>query len=571
MRTTIRLLAPGRWRIAVATLAFAAKDSPVWLLPLLTANIIDVVVGHRPIVQLWLNAAVLVLILVQNAPMHLLWVRQMSLVVRHLGTDLRSALAGRLQQLSISFHTKAGASLLQTKVVRDVENVELMLQQVAQSGTSAVLALVGALSLTAVRVPQFVPLFLLVVPCTAGLVAMVRRRSGVRNEEFRLRMEDLSARVDEMAQLMPITRAHALEQEAVHRLRGIVEEVRSAGMRLDQVNGRFGAASWLTYQLLAAACLVGAGWTAWTGFAPVSAGDVVLLSAYFAVLTGSVIGLLGLAPIVTKGLESIRSIGEVMSAPDLERNEGKQPASRVRGAVTLQNVGYRYPDAARPALANVNLDVRSGETIAFVGPSGSGKSTMLNLLIGFIRPAEGRILLDGTDMDTIDLRTYRQRVSVVPQESVLFDGSIWDNVTYGQRDLTEETVTQALRDANALEFVERLPHSWDTLVGERGALLSGGQRQRLAIARALVRDPKVLLLDEATSALDSESEALVQQALTRLMRGRTTFVVAHRLATVRTADRVAVLAEGRLAELGTYEELVALGGLFARLHSLQRA
>ncbi|WP_432827783.1 ABC transporter ATP-binding protein [Dactylosporangium sp. CA-092794] len=569
VRTTFRLLAPSRWRLVLATLAFAVKDSPIWLLPVITANIIDVVVQHRPITQLWLNAGVLAVIVLQNIPMHLVWVRQMSLIVRHLGMDLRSTLAGRLQQLSIGFHTKAGASLLQTKLVRDVENVEVMLQQVAASGTSAVLTLVGAMVLTAIRVPQFVPLFLLVVPCTAGLVAMVRRRSGARNEEFRRRVEELSARVDEMAHLMPITRAHALEQEAVHRLRGTVEGVRAAGLRLDRVNGRFGAMSWVTYQLLGAACLIGAGWAAWTGFAPVSAGDVVLLSSYFAVLTSSVIGLFGLAPIVTKGLESIRSIGEVLSAPDLELNEGKQRVSAVRGAIELERVGYHYPEAAAPALADISLSVAEGETIAFVGPSGSGKSTMLNLLIGFIRPTEGRVLLDGADMERIDLRSYRKHVSVVPQEPVLFDGTVWDNVTYGLRGMTEERVTRALADANALAFVEDLPHGWDTLVGERGALLSGGQRQRLAIARALVRDPRVLLLDEATSALDSESEALVQQALTRLMRGRTTFVVAHRLATIRNADRIAVLDRGRLAELGTHAELVAAGGLFARLHGLQ--
>ena len=186
--------------------------------------------------------------------------------------------------------------------------------------------------------------------------------------------------------------------------------------------------------------------------------------------------------------------------------------------------------------------VRPGETIAFVGPSGAGKSTMLNLLLGFLRPTDGTILLDGVDAEEIDLRTYRRFLSVVPQESLLFDGTVFENVTYGMNDTPPEIVEAALRDANALDFVQALPYGWDTTVGDRGARLSGGQRQRLAIARALVRNPRVLLLDEATSALDSESEAQIQNALTRLMRGRTTFVVAHRLSTIRDADRVAVLS-----------------------------
>jgi ATP-binding cassette, subfamily B, bacterial len=217
------------------------------------------------------------------------------------------------------------------------------------------------------------------------------------------------------------------------------------------------------------------------------------------------------------------------------------------------------------------LSVTPGETIALVGASGAGKSTVLNLVIGFIRPTAGRLLLDGTDMNTLDLRTYRRFVSVVPQESILFDGTIRENVAYGMDDADEETVRAALRDANALEFVDRLPQGLDTLVGERGARLSGGQRQRLAIARALIRDPRVLVLDEATSALDTRSEALVQQALARLLHGRTTFVVAHRLSTVRGADRIVVLGEGRILETGTHEELLRRGGAYTALHAGQVA
>jgi len=220
VRTLLRLLRPSRGRIALAVLTFVVKDSPVWLLPVLTANIIDTVHTHGPISHLWINAGILALVLLQNIPTHILWVRLSSRIIRSLGTELRSSLTHHLQQLSIGFHTRTGASLLQTKVVRDVENIEQMLQQVAQAGTSAVFVLVGALTLTAIRVPQFVPLFLLVVPATAVLVAFVRKRSTVRNEQFRRRVEQLNMRVGEMAHLMPITRAHGLEQAAMHRVRG---------------------------------------------------------------------------------------------------------------------------------------------------------------------------------------------------------------------------------------------------------------------------------------------------------------------------------------------------------------
>ncbi|MGF0116775.1 ABC transporter ATP-binding protein [Promicromonospora sp. Marseille-Q5078] len=233
---------------------------------------------------------------------------------------------------------------------------------------------------------------------------------------------------------------------------------------------------------------------------------------------------------------------------------------------TLAHLSHRYDDAAEDALHDVDLEVREGETVAFVGPSGSGKSTLLNLVLGFVRPTSGRILLDGADMAGLDLRTVRRSVSVVPQESVLFEGTIRENVAYGLDEdaATDDRVRAALRDANALEFVDAQPDGWDTVVGQRGARLSGGQRQRLAIARALVRDPRILFLDEATSALDPEAEATVRDALDRLMRDRTTLVVAHRLSTVRAADRIVVLERGRVVEVGSHDELMRRGARYPR-------
>jgi len=271
---------------------------------------------------------------------------------------------------------------------------------------------------------------------------------------------------------------------------------------------------------------------------------------------------------VSKGLESVRSMGEVLTEPDIEANAGKRGLADVRGTVEFDHVQFAYDDAPDiPVVQDVTFRVDPGETVALVGPSGSGKSTMLNMVIGFLHPQQGAIRIDGQDLLDLDLRTYRRFLAVVPQESILFEGSVRDNVTYGNPGLDDDAVLAALRDANALEFVAEMG-GLDAVIGERGARLSGGQRQRLAIARALIRDPRVLVLDEATSALDAESERLVQEALARLMHARTTFVVAHRLSTIRGADRIVVMRAGRLVETGSHEELMAAGGEYAQMQAL---
>ena len=220
-------------------------------------------------------------------------------------------------------------------------------------------------------------------------------------------------------------------------------------------------------------------------------------------------------------------------------------------------------------LKNLNLTVNEGETIALVGESGAGKSTILNLLIGFNKATDGTIYLDGRDMNTINLRTYRKHIAVVPQNTILFSGTIEDNITYGMPNVTSKKLQEALRAANLFELIESLPDGLQTKVGEHGNKLSGGQRQRIAIARALIRDPKIILLDEATSALDSISEKEIQKALYNLVKNRTTFIVAHRLSTIRSADKIAVIRDGHCTEYGTFEELLERKGEFYEMWKMQ--
>ncbi|NNH22989.1 ABC transporter ATP-binding protein [Pseudokineococcus marinus] len=547
----------------------AVKETPVWLMPVVTGRVVDVLVAGGPLRELWLWTAVALVALAVNYPGMVQFTKRYMGAVRTVGADLRNALTERLQTLSIGFHTRVSAAVVQTKVVRDVENVELMLAQIAHPLLSAALVVVGAVVMTAVAVPEFLPVYALTVPLAVGLRYVLGRRSRLRNQDLRQEVERFAARVGEMAVLMPITRAHGLERTAADRVATGALDVREAGFRLDMLNGRFASASWVSLQLLGVVCLVAAASTSLTGLLAITPGEVVQLSSYFALITGAMTSLLMLLPVGARGLESVRSIAEVLAEPDLEVNEGRRAVDAVEGRLVLEGVSYRYPGAEEDALSAVDLEVRPGEVVAFVGPSGSGKSTVLNLVLGFVRPTAGRLLVDGADAAGLDLRTVRRHVSVVPQEPVLFEGSVRENVTYGLVDVPDERVRRALADANADGFVDALPQGWDTVVGQRGARLSGGQRQRLAIARALVRDPRLLLLDEATSALDPEAEGVVQEALGRLMRGRTTLVVAHRLTTVRAADRIVVLEGGRVREVGPRDELLGADGRYAALERAQ--
>ncbi len=567
---TLRYLMEDEKRnFALAVIFFSIKHSPAWILPLLTANMIDDLIQKQSVWSLVINSGLFIFVVLQNFPTNLLYVKFLSKGIRNIENNLRSSLVERLQQLSMGFFHKTNAGLIQSKVIRDVENIEQMLRHMSDGGQAAINGIVGCLIISALKVPQFLPFFLILVPLSAMFIIRMRKTSSIRNDAFRAEIEKMSNNVNEMTTLIPVTRAHALEDDALETMYKSFSNVRRAGLSLDAFNARFNAGSWVLFQMANALCLIFAIYCAWTGFISISTGEVVLLSSYFGQLIGSVILLSSLMPLISKGLNSIKSLGAVLESPDIEDNQGKQELTTVNGVITFNNVSFRYSESGALALDSISVSAKPGELIALVGSSGSGKSTFINLVIGFLKPTKGSIHLDGFDLQDLDLRTVRKHISVVPQESILFDGTIKENIAYGISDVSDQELNRALSDANALGFVTQLPDGINTLVGDRGAKLSGGQKQRLAIARALIRNPKILILDEATSALDSESEHLIQQAISEILKNKTTFVVAHRLSTVKNASKILVLDHGKVVESGSHSELLKLNGQYANLYSHQ--
>ena len=553
----------------LAVVFFFIKHSPVLVLPIITANIINDITTNAPNLMrnMITNSFIMVFLIVLNVPMNYLYTKYKSQATRYAERGLRKALVRKLQQLSISYHKETQSGRLQSKIMRDVEAVETLSTQMFLGILNIVLNVGVALIITITRSMTVFMFFLLTTPVAAITLVSFRSIMKKRNSEFRKEMEETSARVMEMVELIPVTRAHALEEEEVQKMSGQLFTVAEKGYKLDLIQSLFGSVGWAVFQVFQVGCLVFTGYLAFSR--KILPGDITLYQSYFATIVNQVSALVTLIPTIAKGVESVNSIGEVLLEEDIEKNDGKLEIKEVKGKFEFKNVIFRYNKSETNVLDNFNLAVDQGETIAFVGESEAGKSTILNLVIGFNEATSGQVLIDGRDMKDIDLRTYRKHIAVVPQTSILFSGSIRDNITYGMNDLEEATVQEVVDASNLRDLIDSLPKGLDTMVGEHGGKLSGGQRQRIAIARALIRNPKVIVLDEATSALDSISEKLIQEALGNLTKGRTTFIVAHRLSTIRDANKIAVIDGGKCIEYGTFEELMELKGEFYKMKVIQ--
>ncbi len=563
-----RIYASQSKNLLLAAICFIIKSAPMWALPIATKSILDAVVNkgsHGPYYLLGTSLFYLVLIL-QNVPMHTLFARYMSRAVRSVQMELRKALVVQMQRLSLAFHDQSRRGALHSKILRDVDNIEMLSRQIYNTVLSGVIVMVAAVTATLLTQPVVALYFIVAVPVAVLLIRSFHSSVRERQTEFRREIEGMSAQVSEMVERIPTTRAHGLEEWEINSMQQRLERLRNSGVRLDMISEWFASSSWASFQISQFLCLLFSAWLLYKG--RITVGEAMMYQGYFGMLVGSIGGILSFWPVFLAGAESMRSIGEILGESDVEITEGKLPVTAVRGDFNFQDVSFQYPSQTTLALDNLRLDVKAGECLAVVGPSGSGNSTLMNLIIGFRQPTSGRILLDGRDMMELNMREYRQFIAVVPQVTVLFSGTFRDNICYGLEHVAEEHLRRCVSMANLDEVLDQLPQGLNTPIGERGATLSGGQRQRVAIARAMLRNPRVLILDEATSALDVFSEKLVQDALIKLLLNRTTFIVAHRLSTIRHAHRILVMENGRVMECGSHDELMAMGGLYTRMHGL---
>lgn len=570
LKTLIGLYKGQYFKIFLSVLFFAIKHTPVWVLPIVTSSIINVATTKPDNAGkvITINVVIMAVLIAQNVLTNYFHTYFYAKVIRNVECGLRSSMVWKLQQLSITYHNEMQSGRLQSKIMRDVEQVENLSAQIFITILSIILNVIVALGVVLSSSFTVFLFFIATIPVAVIIRNVFRDRINTSNRDFRKEMEETSVRVMEMVELIPVTRAHALEDTETVKINKQLKRVANKGFKLDMIQSFFSSISWAAFQFFQVLCLGFTGYLAVKG--TILPGDVVMYQTYFATIVHQVSGVISLLPIISKGLESVDSIGDILLNNDIEDTGGRRKLKNLKGSIEFKNVSFKFRKADGSTLKNLSFSVNPGETIAFVGASGAGKSTILNLVIGFLRTTSGNIYIDGEDINNLNLKEYRKNISVVPQMPILFTGTIRENITYGSDEVSEEHLAQIIRSANLDEFIDSLPDGLDTMVTEHGANLSGGQRQRICIARAFIRNPKILILDEATSALDTISEQKIQNSIDNLVKNRTTLVVAHRLSTIRNADKIAVIGDGGLLEFGTFDELMEKQGEFYKMRALQQ-
>ena len=564
-----RYLRPNLWRFAIAMVGLVFSSLIGLLFPLIIAGITTEVVAGGDSAGLDRLVLILFGLFCVQAIGSFLQTYLLGVVGERVVAQLRGDLFGRLVTLSLDFHASRRVGELVSRLSSDVTLVRTMLTQTVTSLLSSLIGLIGSVIILFTLSPTLLFIVLLLAPALIAIAFLFGRPLQRVSTDVQDTIARSTTTAEEALSGIRVVKSYVREDWELERYDTDLRSVVATGSRLALWRASFGA----LMGLLGFGALAGLLW--YTGHQVIDGelgiGTLTGFLLYGVAIAASLGTIAGLYGQFREGTGAITRVFEIIDTrPTVVDAPNARPMPAVAGRIALDGVSFGYsPD--RLVLRDISLTVGAGETLALVGPSGSGKTTLTGLIPRLWDVTEGRIRIDGLDVRDVTVASLRGQIGLVAQEATLFGGTIRENILYGRLDASEAEMVAAARAANAHDFISALPDGYDTVVGDRGSRLSGGQRQRVAIARAILKDPPILLLDEATSSLDNESEALVQDALDRLKVGRTTIIVAHRLSTIRAADRIAVLDDGWLVELGTQDELLATPGLYARLHRMQFA
>lgn len=571
-RDLLRLLAyakPYRVRLAIALLSLLIAGALGLAVPQVVRMLIDAAFVARDSHKLNQLALLLVGVFGSQAGFSFLRTYLLSYTGERIVADVRTQVYNHLTALPVAFFANRRVGELTSRMASDVSVVQTVTTGSITELLRLSIMLVGGVTIIFITNPRLSLLMLAIVPIviiSAHLYGRYVRRLSTSVQD---RLAEANSVLEETLSAIRIVQSFVREEYERARYRERIQDSLKLAVKRAVASGGFIAFIILVVYSGIAIVL-------WFGSRMViagqmSAGDLIAFVLYTFFVGGAVGGMTELYGQFNQAIGATRRVFELLDTkPEIKDPDDPEPLDKVRGHVRLVDVHFTYPDErALPVLKGVTVEAKPGEIIALVGPSGAGKSTLVALIPRFYDVSSGAITVDDHDIRSVRLADLRSAIGMVPQETTLFGGPVRENIVYGKLGANDDEIEAVARAAHAHEFIVEFPDGYDTVVGERGVKLSGGQRQRIAIARALLKNPAILILDEATSSLDSESERLVQDALETLMQGRTTFVIAHRLSTVRRADRIIVLDGGRLVEEGTHDELMTSGGLYKRLYEIQ--